>query len=71
MEELKIFRIFAGFPLLGLLLPDLSSMFVSTSQGIPFIHIYIEFFLLLSIAICTIGIWYNQKQQKVNNISAA
>jgi hypothetical protein len=70
MEELYIFRIFAAFPLFGLLLPDLSSLLVSPGRGIPFTHIYIEFFLLLSTLICTGGIWYGQRQQKDNNTKA-
>ncbi|GAA3994491.1 hypothetical protein [Mucilaginibacter dorajii] len=64
MEELLIFRIFAAFPLFGLLLPDLSLLLVSPHRQIPDDHIYIEFFLLLSEFICTVGLWYAQKQQK-------
>ncbi|MDN3582738.1 hypothetical protein [Mucilaginibacter flavus] len=64
MEELLIFRIFAAFPLFGLLLPDLSSLLVAPYRQIPFTHIYIELFLMLSILICTAGIWYGQRQQK-------
>lgn len=70
MEELGIFRIFAGFPLFGLLLPDLSSLFIAPGKGIPFDHIYIEFFMLLCIFICTAGIRYNKKQQKMSRIAA-
>jgi hypothetical protein len=68
MEELAIFRIFASFPLVGLLLPDLSSMFMSPRRGIPFSHLYIEFFLLVGVFICTAGIWHGQRQQKTNYI---
>jgi hypothetical protein len=63
MEELAIFRIFSSFPLFGLLLPDLSSAFIYPFKGIPEAHMYVEGFLLLSVIICTAGIWYHEKQQ--------
>jgi hypothetical protein len=68
MEELAIFRIFSSFPLFGLLLPDLSSFFIYPARGIPLAHIYVEGFLLLSVIICTAGIWYNQRQKRGNNM---
>jgi hypothetical protein len=68
MEELTIFRIFASFPLFGLLLPDLSSFFMYPDRGIPKGNIYVESFLLLSIIICSVGIWYGQKQDKTNDV---
>ena len=68
MEELAIFRIFACFPLAGLVLPDISSLLVQASRhNIPYAHIYIEAFLLLSIAICTAGIWYAQGMQEIKD----
>ncbi|WP_143014200.1 hypothetical protein [Mucilaginibacter pineti] len=67
MEELAIFRIFAYFPLAGLLLPDISSLLVQSSVYIPYSHIYIEAFLLLSIAICTAGIWYAESMQEIKD----
>jgi hypothetical protein len=70
MEELAIFRIFASFPLFGLLLPDLSTFFMYPDRGIPKGNIYVESFLLLSIIICSAGIWYSQKQDKSNNVKS-
>lgn len=64
MEELAIFRIFSSFPLFGLLLPDLASAFMNPLKGIPAGHLYIESFLLLSVVICTAGIWYHDRQLK-------
>ena len=67
MEELVIFRIFASFPLFGLLLPDISSLFIYPAKSISPTHVYIECFLLVAVAICTGGIWYHQKQEKSSN----
>jgi hypothetical protein len=68
MEELAIFRIFSSFPLFGILLPDLSSLFMSPIKGIPEAHIYVEGFLLLSVIICTAGIWYHERQMKMHDV---
>ncbi|MEN0053656.1 MAG: hypothetical protein AAGC65_08300 [Mucilaginibacter sp.] len=69
MEELVIFRIFASFPLFGLLLPDISSLFIYPAKSISATHLYIEGFLLVAVSICTGGIWYHQKQGKSSNSS--
>jgi hypothetical protein len=66
MEKLIAFRIFAAFPLFGLLLPDLSTAFVGSFHVIPPVHIYIECFLLVCIAACTLRIAY---LNKLNNTS--
>ncbi|WPU96526.1 hypothetical protein SNE25_13460 [Mucilaginibacter sabulilitoris] len=67
MEELAIFRIFSSFPLFGLLLPDLSSLFIYPPRGISGAHIYVEGFLLLGVVICTAGIWRSQRKIKSTN----
>ncbi|MET3498537.1 hypothetical protein ABIC45_000128 [Mucilaginibacter rubeus] len=61
MEKLAILRMFAGFPLLGLLLPDISTFIVGRFQDISPFHIYIECFLFLFIIACTLGIAYIRK----------
>ncbi|SDP48147.1 hypothetical protein SAMN05428975_1401 [Mucilaginibacter sp. OK268] len=68
MEEIAIFRIFSSFPLLGLLIPDLSSLFIFPVRQISITHLYVESFLLLTVIICTVGIWYHQKQERNNNM---
>jgi hypothetical protein len=68
MEEIAIFRIFSSFPLLGLLIPDLSSLFIFPVKQISSTHLYVEGFLLLTVAICTIGIWYHQRQERSSNV---
>jgi hypothetical protein len=69
MEELAIFRIFSSFPLFGLLLPDISSLFIYPAKSISPTHIYIESFLLVAVIICSVGIWYQQKQDKSTTIT--
>ncbi|QTE37565.1 hypothetical protein J3L18_00415 [Mucilaginibacter gossypii] len=61
MEKLAILRMFAGFPLFGLLLPDISTFIVGRFQDISPFHIYIECFLFLFIIACTLGIGYIRK----------
>lgn len=61
MEKLVAFRIFAGFPLFGLLIPDLSTAWVGSYSAIPPVHIYIECFLLACIILCTLRISYINK----------
>ncbi|WP_183560952.1 hypothetical protein [Mucilaginibacter sp. SP1R1] len=68
MEELAIFRIFSSFPLFGLLLPEISSLLITPGKGIAPDHIYVEGFLLLSVIICTAGIRYHQKQERIVNL---
>jgi hypothetical protein len=68
MEELAIFRIFSSFPLFGLLLPDLSSFFIYPERGISLTHIYVESFLLLSVIICTAGIWHYKKSSRGSSV---
>ncbi|UOE51428.1 hypothetical protein MTO98_10100 [Mucilaginibacter sp. SMC90] len=61
MEKLAILRMFAGFPLLGLLLPDISTFIVGHFKDISLIHIYLECFLLLFIIVCTLRMAYVRK----------
>ncbi|MFC0512693.1 hypothetical protein ACFFGT_00720 [Mucilaginibacter angelicae] len=61
MEKLAILRMFAGFPLFGLLLPDIATFIVGPFSNISSFHIYIECFLLLFIIACTLGIAYLRK----------
>ncbi|HEX8023234.1 hypothetical protein [Mucilaginibacter sp.] len=61
MEKLAILRMFAGFPLVGLLLPDISTFIVGRFKDISPFHIYIECFLLLFIIVCTLAIAYIRK----------
>lgn len=58
MEKLAILRLFAGFPLFGLLLPDIATVIVGSFKNISPFHIYIECSLLVFIIACTLGIAY-------------
>ncbi len=61
MEKLAILRMFAGFPLFGLMLPDISTFIVGRFKDISPFHLYIECFLLFFIIACTLGIAYIRK----------
>lgn len=56
MKELQIFRIFALFPLIGILTPDLADGFHISFSSIPAEHIIVDVTLLICIAICSAGI---------------
>ena len=56
MKELQIFRIFALFPLIGILIPDLADGFHISFASIPAEHIIVDVTLLICIAICSAGI---------------
>ncbi|SDT47787.1 hypothetical protein SAMN05216490_3641 [Mucilaginibacter mallensis] len=56
MKELLIFRIFALFPLIGTLIPDLADGFHISFSSIPAEHIIVDVTLLICIALCSAGI---------------
>ncbi len=56
MKELLIFRIFALFPLIGILIPDLADGFHISFSSIPAEHIIVDVTLLICIAVCSAGI---------------
>lgn len=58
MEDLTIFRLFLAFPLIGLLVPDTGMFLSDFKHRIPTNHIIIEATLIISIAICSIGMAY-------------
>jgi hypothetical protein len=64
MEKLAILRMFASFPLFGLLLPDISTFIVGSLKSISPVHIYIECFLIVCIIVCTLCIAH---LRKINN----
>jgi len=61
MEKLAILRMFAGFPLFGLLLPDIATFIVGSFKNISPFHIYIECSLVVFMIACTLGIGYLRK----------
>jgi hypothetical protein len=58
MDDLRIFRIFLAFPLIGLVIPDLGLAAFTPKTNIPIGHLIIEGTLLLAIFICSVGIKY-------------
>ena len=76
MNNLRIFRIFLAFPLIGLLIPDLGTAVFITKTHMPVGHIIIEGSLLLAIFICSLGIKYlkwkkkSAKRKKLVSIAA-
>lgn len=57
MKELILFRIFALFPLIGILIPDVANLMYGTATSIPAGHVIVEISLFICIVICSAGIW--------------
>ena len=57
MKELLIFRIFALFPLVGILIPDVAN-WLNASSSIPAEHLIVEITLAICVIICSAGIWF-------------
>jgi hypothetical protein len=60
MKELLIFRIFALFPFVGILIPDMANALNSSLLFIPATHIIVEIALSICIVICSAGIWIEE-----------
>lgn len=60
MKELLIFRIFALFPLIGTLVPDTANALHTSLSSIPVEHVIVDITLLISIAICSVGIFFSK-----------
>jgi hypothetical protein len=63
MEKITILRIFAWFPLIGMLGPDVVAMFTSKAYHIPTYHVVGEVALAALIGVLSLIILkYNRKQ---------
>jgi hypothetical protein len=70
MKELQIFRIFALFPLIGILTPDLANGFNISFSSIPAEHIIVDVTLLICIAICSAGIMVAENSVATSDTTA-
>jgi hypothetical protein len=57
MKELLIFRTFALFPLIGILIPDIANKLDSPLNSITPEHLIVEITLAICILTCSAGIW--------------
>jgi hypothetical protein len=57
MKELSIFRIFAFFPLIGIVIPDIATGLHLTFSVISTEHIIVDITLSVCVLICSLGIW--------------
>jgi hypothetical protein len=57
MKELLIFRTFAFFPFIGILVPDIATKLDSSLTPIPPEHLIIDITLAICIITCSLGIW--------------
>ena len=58
MKELSIFRIFALFPLIGIIIPDLATGLHFSFSAVSAEHIIVDITLSVCVFICSLGIWY-------------
>lgn len=62
MKELLLFRIFALFPFIGSVVPDLANGLHTSFASIPAEHIIVDVTLSLCLIICSAGIWLVENQ---------
>jgi hypothetical protein len=67
MKELIIFRIFALFPLIGTLIPDITDKLSGMPVHLTAAHVIVDVTLAICIIICSVAIW----MAKDNQLSAA
>jgi len=60
MKELYIFRIFALFPLVGIVIPDIATGLHVSFSAISAEHIIVIITLAVCVFTCSLGIWYNE-----------
>ena len=60
MKELYIFRIFALFPLIGIVIPDIATGLHVSFSAISAEHIIVDITLAICVLIGSLGIWYNE-----------
>jgi hypothetical protein len=65
MKELHIFRIFALFPLIGILIPDLATVFNASIAALSTEHVIVNGTLLLCVAICSIAIYLGENNNSL------
>ncbi|WP_439698772.1 hypothetical protein ACFGVS_11855 [Mucilaginibacter sp. AW1-7] len=63
MKKLGLLRLFICLPLIALIIPNVTESLINPNYQVPIIHIIAGAALVAAIAICTIIIYYLQKQQ--------
>lgn len=67
MKELSLFRIFALFPFIGMVIPDLASALNSSFSAIKPEHVIVDVTLSVCLIICSAGIWVLEARQTGKN----
>jgi len=65
MEKIILFRMFLTFPLVGLLLPDISEFALENFRQIPESHRVIDLVLVISILICQASILISKRKNLI------
>jgi hypothetical protein len=60
MKDLHIFRIFALFPLIGILVPDLATVFNASISALTPEHLIVDITLLICVTICSVAIHFDK-----------
>jgi len=63
MKELLLFRLFALFPFIGIVMPDLANWFGGYSSAVTKEHIIVDITLALCLCICSLCIWLAENHQ--------
>jgi len=62
MKKLGLLRLFACLPLIALIIPNITESLMNADYQVPLIHVIGGAALIAIIGICTIIIYYLQKQ---------
>ena len=71
MNELLLFRLFALFPFIGIVMPDLANWFQGSRSSIPTEHLIIDITLAICLIICSVGVWLSESQNKMKEAQLA
>jgi hypothetical protein len=62
MKKLGLLRLFVCLPLIALIIPNITESLMNANYEVPLIHVIAGAALIAVIGICTILIYYFQKQ---------
>jgi len=63
MKKLGLLRLFTCLPLIAIIIPNITESLINPNYLVPLIHVIAGAALVAIIGICTIIIYYLQKQQ--------
>jgi cytochrome bd-type quinol oxidase subunit 1 len=63
MKKLGLLRLFTCLPLIAIIIPNITESLINPNYQVPLIHVISGAALVAVVGICTVIIYYLQKQQ--------